>query len=94
MIEIAPSALDEASNRLWLHWQHHRIVSLDPARPEGEGLFSWLKRAAEEAIAQGETLPSGKIRHKGLKFRFLPVAREHDGAWREWQLLQGVEAMK
>lgn len=61
-IEISGHAIDTASLRVRKIWHENR--------GQDEGLHAWLCRMAMEAYEQGERLPSGKIKHAGIKWVF------------------------
>lgn len=67
-LDISGHAIDRASlllGKTWLNTRNH-----------DEGIHAWLCRVAAAALVDGEKLPSGKIRYKGMKFVF-----ETDGCW-------------
>lgn len=61
LVELSGHAIDNASLRVRKIW-HETKMNND------EGLYSWLQRVTLEAIHNGETLPSGKIKYMGMKF--------------------------
>lgn len=74
-IDISGHAIDRASLRFRKTW-HQTALNDD------EGLHAWLCRIATEALASGEKLESGKIRHLGIKFVF------EEGS--DWPVLKSV----
>ena len=60
-VDVSGHAIDRASLMLRKTWH-------ETALNDEEGLYSWLCRMTTEAIANGETLESGKIRYQGMKF--------------------------
>lgn len=85
MIELTPRAIDQASNRVRLIWMATRNKGING--DEDEGFYSWLKRIAGEAMDSGEVLPSGKIRHRDIKFGLISA----DMRGKQWHILQSVE---
>lgn len=65
MIVLTPRALDLASITCRHFWHEDRVRT-------GEGLHSWLRRRATEALAAGDPHASvgGKIERLGITFRF------------------------
>jgi uncharacterized protein (DUF3820 family) len=61
-VEITPHAIDKASIR-------HRKIWHETALNQEEGLYSWLKRVADEALRCGKK-GQGKIKYLGIKFVF------------------------
>lgn len=96
MIEITHQAIDQASNRVRGIWHNTCKTCVNPGNyGEGEGLYSWLRRMAEEALEKGEELSSGKIRYNGMKFGFFKKASPSASSAREiCEVLHSVERVK
>jgi len=92
MIKTTHQALDQASNRVRGIWLETRIEGETGA--EGEGLASWLVRIATIAMAHGDRLESGKYRHAGIKFTFLPMSVQKGDKFSQGFLLQSVERVR
>jgi len=64
-IELTGHAIDGASIRVRKIWHETKLNN-------DEGLYTWLQRVTLEAIENGTTLESGKIKYLGMKFVIEP----------------------
>jgi hypothetical protein len=60
-LDVAGHAIDRASLRCRKHWHHYS--------EKGEGLWTWLQRAAREAYDKGLN-EEGKVDHLGIRWTF------------------------
>lgn len=94
MINIAPQAIDQATNRVLKIWNESRAQPFPSSSSEPEGLYSWLQRICQNALEDGEHLPSGKVRYMGMKFTFMPMSVQHGTQHSIGHVLQSIERIR